>query len=672
MKNQRRTTSFKRALFELLSSMRFAIGLLTVLAIASIIGTWIKQNQAYPDYAFEFGQFWFQIFETLGIYDVYHSGWFLTILAFLMLSTTLCIVRNGPGFLKDIRSFRDKASANSLAAMHHTELLDGIADRQAIETRLAAEGFRFKVNEREDGSLLIAAKKGSWNRLGYFFAHIALVVICIGGLLDGNLPLKIAEMTGRVVPETRSLPQSQIPEQSRLSAGNLSFRGNAEIAEGHSADVVFLNAGQGYLVQELPFIISLKKFSVDYYGNGMPKSFISDVVVTDKATGKETAGKIAVNHPMIVDGIAIYQASFGDGGSRLRFKAWNLERPEQAPAEIEGISMNSQPLKANGRDYTLEFSALKVFNVEDMGKAKSTDTSFNQRLKDAREVRHEKQLKNVGPSVSFKLRDTQGQAHEYLQYMSPIRQDDANYLISGMRARVDQPFQYVRLPLDDDFSITTFMRLRAALANPAIYDVVAAKSAEKALQGNAISPEMKQQFAGTVKWVLTLFAQGGFNGLEKFLTEKVPADKRQGVAQTYIKILQGAVIDVMEVANARAGVPALKNDAEHYRFLLDGLVGYSALREYGSPVFLQLSGFEQLQATGLQLTRSPGKNLVYLGSLMMVIGIILMFYVREMRLWVLLSGGTTRIAMSANRHSRDLAPLFSRFVAAVKTTVRGK
>ncbi|WP_280955261.1 hypothetical protein [Paludibacterium denitrificans] len=41
-----------------------------------------------------------------------------------------------------------------------------------------------------------------------------MVVICIGGLIDGNLPLKLAELVGKVVPETRDIAQSQIPEQS--------------------------------------------------------------------------------------------------------------------------------------------------------------------------------------------------------------------------------------------------------------------------------------------------------------------------------------------------------------------------------------------------------------------------------------------------------------------------
>ncbi|MNT42732.1 Cytochrome c biogenesis protein CcsB [compost metagenome] len=75
-----------------------------------------------------------------------------------------------------------------------------------------------------------------------------------------------------------------------------------------------------------------------------------------------------------------------------------------------------------------------------------------------------------------------------------------------------------------------------------------------------------------------------------------------------------------------------------------------------------MSGFDQVQSSGLQMTRSPGKNVVYLGSLLLVIGIILMFYVREVRVWLLLQRDGTRLAMTSNRHNRDLDQDFERMV----------
>ncbi|NBO11144.1 MAG: hypothetical protein EBV25_06305, partial [Methylophilaceae bacterium] len=43
-----------KKIYELLSSMRFAVSVLTVLAIASIIGTVLKQNEPYANYIIQF------------------------------------------------------------------------------------------------------------------------------------------------------------------------------------------------------------------------------------------------------------------------------------------------------------------------------------------------------------------------------------------------------------------------------------------------------------------------------------------------------------------------------------------------------------------------------------------------------------------------------------------
>ncbi|WP_307838976.1 cytochrome c biogenesis protein ResB [Deefgea sp. CFH1-16] len=69
------THSFRRALFDLLSSMRFAISLLTLLAIASIIGTVLKQNEPYVNYRVEFGDFF-------GLAFLNHSAYLMFIIRF--------------------------------------------------------------------------------------------------------------------------------------------------------------------------------------------------------------------------------------------------------------------------------------------------------------------------------------------------------------------------------------------------------------------------------------------------------------------------------------------------------------------------------------------------------------------------------------------------------------
>ena len=93
------STGWWKSWQELLASMRFAIALLTVICIASVIGTVLKQHEPFPNHANQFGPFWAEVFNALSLYSVYSAWWFLLILAFLVTSTSLCIARNTPKIL---------------------------------------------------------------------------------------------------------------------------------------------------------------------------------------------------------------------------------------------------------------------------------------------------------------------------------------------------------------------------------------------------------------------------------------------------------------------------------------------------------------------------------------------------------------------------------------------
>ena len=68
---RQRHPSIGRFVFEFLGSMNLAVLLLCMVAVASAIGTLLQQNQPYQDYLLRFGPFWFEVFESLGLYDVY-------------------------------------------------------------------------------------------------------------------------------------------------------------------------------------------------------------------------------------------------------------------------------------------------------------------------------------------------------------------------------------------------------------------------------------------------------------------------------------------------------------------------------------------------------------------------------------------------------------------------
>jgi cytochrome c biogenesis protein len=664
--------SFGKSVFELLSSMRFAISLLSILAVASIIGTVLKQAEPYNNYVIQFGPFWFEAYEKLGLYDVYHAAWFLVILTFLVASTSVCIWRNAPNFAREMKSFREHVSEQSLNAFKHKHEVTTTQTPEALaasaQRYLEGQGYKVKNLPREEG-VLLAAKAGSWNRVGYFLAHSAIVLICIGGLMDGNLIFKVQQLLGYKKIETRDIPQSQVPAISRLSPSNPSFRGSVQIPEGSSADVVFLNVADGYLVQDLPFTVALKQFRIEHYTTGQPKNFESDIEIFDRAGKKIRSATIAVNHPLIQDGIAIYQASFADGGTRLSLRGWNLFAPGASSFPIEGTVHQSATLTSATGDSTLEFIDFRPFNIEDMG-GDAAPTNNAMSVFGGSPVSDKKHLRNVGPSFQYKLRDSRGQAREFSNYMLPLELDGRWYMMSGVRDAPNEAFRYLRMPLDAEGNLETFMRLRGALLDPALRPEIAANFARQALPKDAWGTEIEGKLTTSAEQVLGLFAKGGFQPLGQFIEEKVPAAEREKAAGTYLRILELAGFEALKIANREANLPAPKADDATSWLVRDTLNSVSDMFVYGAPIYLQLMHYDEVKASGLQLTRSPGKNVVYLGSLLLTLGVFFMLFVRERRVWLRIKPGHALLAMSAAKHTIDFEKEFTQHAQALDTLAK--
>jgi cytochrome c biogenesis protein len=63
----------------------------------------------------------------------------------------------------------------------------------------------------------------------------------------------------------------------------------------------------------------------------------------------------------------------------------------------------------------------------------------------------------------------------------------------------------------------------------------------------------------------------------------------------------------------------------------------SDLMFYPAPVIFTLNDFQQIQASVFQVARTPGKYIVYLGCLLLILGIFAMFYIRQRRAWIWIS-----------------------------------
>ena len=665
---------------ELLSSMRFAVSLLTVIGVASIIGTVVRQGEPYGNYLNQFGPFWFPLFERLGMFAVYNAWWFLAILAFLVASTSLCVSRNAPQMLREIGRWRDDLREQAFdnfafRARFQVASPDAVANASAY---LRTQGFdvRTKDVETKDGAsgTLIAAKAGMYRRAGYVLAHTAIVLICVGGLADSEVALKLQLLAGSKKPIGGNMLIADVPASSRLSESNWSFRGNTLIPEGKSSDVTVLNSEDGILVQELPFSISLKRFVVEHYTTGQPKLFASDVVVTDKDTGQSFESRIEVNKPLIHKGVAVYQASFEDGGTLLKIVPRNLAGGTLALRELEGRIGESVKLTLGESPYTLEFSGFRPLNVENVSSAEPVQLPLMERMKQglgsAAPAPGKKDMRNVGPSYSYKLRDAAGQAREYNNYMLPVQFEGRWMLLSGMRETPGEPFRFLRLPMDETGGLDDYMRMSAVLFDRKLYPEVGRRFSRNAGAGNAggaMSETMRTRLEETAERVLDTFSERGFASVADFLEKNVPEAEREKAGEIYIRILQGVAWEAWMLARERARLPRLDATPERARFVQDGLNAMSDTFFYGVPVYLQLSGFDEVKASVFQLTRSPGKPIVYWGCALLVVGIFAMLYLRERRLWLLVKhGGEAKLAFSSTRRGFDVDEEFARHRAALE------
>lgn len=609
-----------RSFIHLLSTMRFAITMLSVVAIASIIGTVVKQSEPYNNYLVQFGQFWFPIFEVFDVYNIYQAFWFLIILLFLVLSTSLCVSRNSPKIIKDIRRFQGSLSHNSFKKFKNYYEFSSDKSLNTLTEILNKAGFRIKASKDKD---ILVAKKGDLQKLGYIFTHLAIIVISIGGILDGNLYFKLQESFGFKKIESRNLKFSEVPDESQLDINNFSYRATLLLNEQEKNNKALLRIKDGYLVQHLPFEIKLDKFHIEHYSTGQPKAFLSDIKI--RKDGQEFTETISVNKPFTMDGITIYQSDFQDGGSRLDLTLMDLFNRYQ-PINLSSEVYKQNSFNTDQQDYVFEFDDFREFNIFQIEKDGKLKTQ------------------NIGPSVVYKFRNASGQAVEYQTYQNPIPENEKFFFMSGVREDLQSELKFLRIPADSDLSLQGYQTFLKNIRSEELLLKNINILADQASSLNSV--EARESFKKNTQDIFNVYLKSGYSGLARMIEDTVALENQESVADSYIKI----IYFLAESMNQQL----ITNNTVENDFFQDALNSYSDSFFYGDSPFLILNEYEKIYASGMQLTKDPGKIWVYIGSLFLVIGIFCMIYVQEVRLWLIRkSPRKYAVAMASNREHID-------------------
>jgi cytochrome c biogenesis protein len=265
---------------EVLSSLRLTIGLLIVLAVASIFGTVIPQNASPEEYLRVYKLTTFKILHILGLLDMYHSWWFVFLLTLLCLNLVICSIgrfRVTRRLLSPSRRQLDDGEWKALSPKRKLSLKGPPADWLPSVGNAFSPPFPPAKALEHSGAHLFFSEKGRLSRYGVYFVHLGVLVILVGAMIG-------------------------------LFYG---FRGNINFAEGETITRVTLRNGQQI---PLPgFQIKLEKFTVAFYPNGAPKEFKS-VVTISEGDQKVLNEPIRVNHPLTFKGLSFYQSNYGVAG----------------------------------------------------------------------------------------------------------------------------------------------------------------------------------------------------------------------------------------------------------------------------------------------------------------------------------------------------------------------
>ncbi len=279
-----------------LTSMRTALVLLLLLAIAAIPGSIVPQRSADPNGVVQWrtdNPDLFPILDRLQLFDVYTSAWFSAIYLLLFISLIGCVIPRTKHHWKAMRARPPRTPARLSRLDDHLERRVALAPGADAEAEAVAavdlaeqelRRGRYRV-ERYDrsGVASVSAERGYARETGNLIFHASLVGVLIAVGAGGGLTY-----TGQtVIVEGSTFVNS-------LGLGYTSF------SPGRFVDRESLP----------PYTVTLDSFDVSYFpigdtGQGQPGDFAAHVTTRepDEEPQEET---IRVNHPLEIGGDRVY------------------------------------------------------------------------------------------------------------------------------------------------------------------------------------------------------------------------------------------------------------------------------------------------------------------------------------------------------------------------------
>ena len=271
-----------------LTSMRTALVLLFLLALAAIPGTMVPQRSITPAAVMDFKEAnpgLAKTYEALSLFDVYTSPWFSAIYLLLTISLVGCILPRIRVYARALRA-EPPATPRRLerlpesASSSTSRGVDEALDAAAAELRRR----RFRVRRLPDS---VAAERGYLREFGNLLFHVSMVVLLLGIAWTNLFGYK-----GSSIVVTGQGFSNNVTQYDDFRSGGLF----------HARDLP-------------PFSLTLDDFVVRFetgaVQTGAAREFSAYVTVVDEPGAEPRQEVLQVNRPVTVSGTQIHLSSHG-------------------------------------------------------------------------------------------------------------------------------------------------------------------------------------------------------------------------------------------------------------------------------------------------------------------------------------------------------------------------
>ncbi len=271
-----------------LTSMRTALVLLFLLAVASIPGSVFPQRGTNPGAVRQYlsdDQVKGPILDRLGMFEVFASPWFAAIYLLLFISLAGCVIPRGVLHWRAMRARPPAAPRHLDRFPEHRRVY--YEEPASLIVEVCADHLRASRWRVDVTTETVAAEKGYSREVGNLVFHLSLLVLLAG--------MAIGALGG--------------------------FRGNVVVREGTSfagstAQFDSFAPGRLFGPESLPpFSLTLDAFSADFQRGGQqdgaPRLFRADVTLVPRPGESAQQRRIEVNEPLEVDGVKIFLVGHG-------------------------------------------------------------------------------------------------------------------------------------------------------------------------------------------------------------------------------------------------------------------------------------------------------------------------------------------------------------------------